>query len=310
MTEKKRSPDLAALQRRLWQLITAPEGAASVLRATQTAGDSDWKLADWIVSDTQLSALQRVEVYANAYFYRILDCLKEDYAALAIAVGDAGFHDLVTAYLLAHPSRHPSLRHVGALLEEFLARSPRAAPFRRRWPWAADLARLEWALVNSFDAPDASALTREELARVPPEKWETLELRLHDSVQVLHLDWPVHELREVLERESKATRLAHPSAAAAADLHALVTRPGENTLTPPDAPKPSSVCVWRKAERVFWRPVDSLEAELLTAARAGASFGALCQRTSEALGANAAPAYAAARFQRWVADALLVPCQL
>ena len=154
---------LDELQRRLWRLISAPEGVAEALASEPEARAPS--LSDWIVDDAQLGAARRLEVYANAYFARIHECLARDFAALAAAIGEAGFHDLVTAYLIAHPSRHPSLRFIGAALPDYLADAPQAAPFRRRWPWAADLARLEWALGCAFDAADAPARYLDYLAR-------------------------------------------------------------------------------------------------------------------------------------------------
>jgi hypothetical protein len=268
---------LATLQRRLWRLLTAPEGVAELLAAE---GDAEGRsLAGWLASDAILPAARRLDVYANAYFFRIHDCLKEDYAALHAALGDDGFHDLVTAYLMVHPSRHPSLRFAGAALAGFLAADPAAEPFRSRWPWASDLARLDWALVDAFDAPDARPLRREDLTRIPAAHWPDLRLRLQPSVRLLRLAWPVAALREARERD----------------------RP----LSEPDAASDTAVCTWRRAERVHFRTLTPPEADLLEAARDEASFGQLCQRAESALGAAAAPAFAARCLSRWLRDELL-----
>ena len=183
----------------------------------------------------------------------------------------------MTAYLLVHPPRHPSLRFAGARLAGFLAAA--AAPFRRRWPWAADLARLEWALVDAFDARDAPPLTRERLARVPLAGWPELRLAFHASVRIMCLAWPVH-----------------------------VTRAGWERGEPPPPPAGAGatwVCVWRRAERVRYRAVEPLEADVLEAAIAGAPFSALCTRAAQALGDDAAPAFVAERVGRWLGDELL-----
>lgn len=268
---------LAALQRRVWRLLTAPEGVAELLRAEGDPGGRS--LAGWLASDAILAAPRRLEVYANAYFFRIHDCLKEDYAALHAAIGDDPFNDLVTAYLMVHPSGHPSLRYAGAALASFLAADPAAAPFRRRWPWASDLAGLEWALVDAFDAADAPPLHRDALTRLPPARWPELELRLHPSVRLLRLAWPVDALRKAWDRD----------------------RP----LREPPAAHRTAVCAWRRAERVHFRTLDPLELDLLEAARDEVPFGLLCQRAANALGAAAAPAFAAECLSRWVRDELL-----
>jgi hypothetical protein len=269
--------DLANTQRRLWRLLTAPSGVrAALAEAGDPKGDS---LRDLVRGDARGSAALRLEVYANAYFYRIHDVLAEDYGALRAALCEEGFHDLVTAYLLVHPPERPSLRDAGARLPRFLASAPEAAPFRRRWPFAGDLAQLEWALVDAFDAPDASPLTAPELAKLPPADWEALVLPLHPSAALLHLEHPVHHLREAFEADGE-----------------LPTAPG---------PEATTALVWRRAERVLFRALAPLEAELLERASRGAPFGALCQRLAESEGESEAPVRAASLLAAWVEAGLI-----
>ena len=110
----------------------------------------------------QVLAYGRLDVYADMYFYRLRDCLAEDFPKLAELVGEARFHNLVTDYLLRHPSSHPSLRELGRRLPAFLADHAIAAEF----PVAADLARLEWARVDVFDERDvADAIPKAEAAK-------------------------------------------------------------------------------------------------------------------------------------------------
>jgi hypothetical protein len=273
--------DLAATQRRLWRLLTAPEGVrAALAEAGDPQGES---LRSLVRGDERRSAALRLEVYANAYFQRIHDALAADHGALLSALGAAGMNDLVTAYLLAHPPSHPSLRHAGARLAEFLAGDPVAEPFRRRWPFAADLARLEWALTLAFDAPDLLLLEREDLAAVAPADWAGLRLGLQPSVQLLELAWPVQRMREAF------------------------TAAGAAAVVAPTTPLPTRLRVWRRAERVFHRTVEPLEMELLERLRGGATFGALCERLAETVGEAEAPARAAGLLASWVGDGLLAP---
>ena len=81
-------------------------------------------------------------MYANAYFARLHACLRDDFPALARALGPAAFHDLVKTCLMMHPPTRPSLRHAGAHVAEHFA-TKLAAIFARNRPYAADLARLE-----------------------------------------------------------------------------------------------------------------------------------------------------------------------
>lgn len=270
---------LSAVQERLRALICAPNGVAAALAEE---GDAEGaSLATLLRGDARAGAGERLEIYANAYFARLLEVLRDDYPALAAALGDDHFHDLVTAYLLAHPPTRPSLRDAGAFVRGFLdGASAEAAYFRVRWPWSADLAALEWALVDAFDAPDAPALARERLAalapELSPEAWDALPLRLHPATALLTLRWPVQRLRADHER---GALYAHPVLEAA----------------------PTVLCVTRRDERVRYRALDDpLETALLPALAGGLSFGALCLRIAELRDEASAPSLAADLLSRWI----------
>jgi hypothetical protein len=253
-------------------LLTTPEGVAGALRE---AGDPDGRsLEGFVVSDARGAAAVRLEIYANAWFQRILGALEQDFGALAAALGEAGINDLALAYLIAHPPRHASLRHVGDRLADYLASDPRADFFRQRWPWCGDLARFESALLDAFDAEDAPVLTRAQLAALPPEQWASLVLRVQPCVRVLSLQWDVTPMTETQEA--------------------------------PRAPAPSRVLVWRRDEAVRWRALEPFEAELFERARAGARFEDLCDAVAERAGEDAAAAEAASTLGRWVDAGLLV----
>ena len=269
--------DLSSTQREISRLLRAPDGVRAALAQ---AGDPDGRSLDGLVcGDARLGALPRLELCANAYFHRIREALEREYEALAEVLGAAAFHDLATAYLLVCPSRRPSLRWVGARLPDFLTASPAAEPFQRRWPWARDLARLEWAMSQAFDAPDAPSLTVAALASRPPEAWETLRLAFQPATRLLRLDWPVQRMREA------------PAGARAAAV------PARSTAT--------AVCVWRCDEVVRLRATDALEADLLDRAMRGDPFGALCERAADFLGEAHAAARVAELLADWVQSGLL-----
>ena len=95
------------------------------------------------------------------YFFRLLDILRDDYAAVVAVLGDEPFHNLVTDYLLACPSQHPSVRNVGERLPRFI--DGHALGLERRW--LGELARLERARLEVFDGPDAEPLPARRAAR-------------------------------------------------------------------------------------------------------------------------------------------------
>ena len=151
--------DLRETQRRFFELITAPSGVEKAL------GDRGPAYVEEVVrADEKATAVERLDIYANMYFYRILDVIREVYPRLCALAGDDAFHNLVTDYLIDHPSSHPNLRNVGMNLPAFLD------------GWQADLAALEWARFDVVDAGDAVPLAFDELKALHPDAFATLRI--------------------------------------------------------------------------------------------------------------------------------------
>jgi hypothetical protein len=260
-------------QRLLWRLITAPEGVGAAL-AADDGGETPAALRRTVAAGPRLDAAACVDIYANMYFYRLLDVLREDHPATAAALGAPQFHNLVTDYLLAHPPSHFSLRHAGDALPDLLsAQPPAGAP-----PWIADLARFERALLDAGDAADAPLLTAGQLRAVPAERWPALRIAPHPSVRLLRSAWPVHVVREHVEA-------------------------GESPGDP--AVAPTHLCIWRQAQRVRYRAVGALEWAALASLQAGASFAQACGSAAAAGNADGGPEAVFAALSRWIAQDML-----
>jgi hypothetical protein len=63
--------------------------------------------------DERLSAAERIDIYANAYFFRLLECLGGDFPATLAVLGADSFAALVKEYLLEHPPTEPSILYAG-----------------------------------------------------------------------------------------------------------------------------------------------------------------------------------------------------
>ena len=123
-------PDLRKTQDLFWSLITAPEGVRPGLEGLVRRGEAPSSILDEVFAgDERLSPADRLDIYANMYFFRLLDCLREDFPKVAAAVGDDRFHNLATDFLLRHPSGHPSLRELGRRLPRFVADHALGAAF-------------------------------------------------------------------------------------------------------------------------------------------------------------------------------------
>ena len=275
-------PELAGAQQLLAELIRAPEDVVRTLESDRKSGGTLTEALQSLVrSDERMSAVGRLEVYAYAYFKRILDAMVEDYGALAAALGEAYFNDLATGYLLVFPSRFPSMRDVGSRLAQFIDERPEGGWVRERFPWAGALARLEWALVEAFDAVDSEPARREDYVGLPPERFAGLRFELQPGAQRLALAWPAMVLRRRYEQDEPL------------ELDAV-------------SPALQHVLIWRSEERVYYREVDAAEAEALEGLARGLHFAELCGVAAEHLGEDEAPAQAAGWLARWLEDGCLV----
>ncbi|PZP33481.1 MAG: DUF2063 domain-containing protein [Roseateles depolymerans] len=224
-------------------------------------------------------------VYRHAYRARLLAALRDNYTVLARALGDEAFDALGLAYLDAQPSRTPSIRWFGAALADFMA-----GPAQDLVPHAAlvDLARMDWALRQAFDAADEPLLQAGVLAALAPQDWAGLVLRLQPGVQRVALAHAVEPAWRSLREWEPESGDAQPE------------------LTPPEA-HAHELLAWRQGLETRWRSLEPLEAALLAAVAKGLCFADLCEEAARHLGdAEAAAAAVVAALQRWLVDGLLV----
>jgi hypothetical protein len=262
--------DLASMQRAIAELVT---GAAPVASELQSAAVAE----ELAAGNDRLSPAEQLDVYREQYLLRHLDVLREDFLTLEHALGDTRFETLAKAYLKALPSRSFSLRDLGVDLPRFVAET---APWSED-PLLADLARLEWAFVDAFDAPDAPPLDLATVTAVPEDAWPSARLVLQPSVQRLALRYPAHEAR-------LAVRSGEPSAA-------------EAMKRPP--PTPTYVVLFRGAERLQCLAIDPDAYALLDELARGTALGDACERVATASGASGASfeEKVGAWFQQWTA---------
>jgi len=225
-------------------------------------------LAAAVEPSSTLDSAARIRVYADAYFSRLLNVLREDFPRLSTLLGPERFEELARAYLRSHPSGHPSVRHLGRAMAGFVERRTDLPPY------LADLARLEWARIEVFDAADTVPLTADALRAVRAEDWPHIYLIPIPALQVFRASWPVHELW------------------AGADAVCL-------------APAPTAIRVWRTGDRtVFHAAMDPRGTEALRRLIAGAPFVVVCEAFADVPPREAAEEMTAL-LARWVEDGII-----
>jgi hypothetical protein len=175
--------DLRELQRTIATALMSPLTRDDGLRASFK--DSAQAL---IKPRAKLDSCDRLEIYARQYWFRLLDCLYDDYPGLRALLGDQRFHQLSRAYLAAHPSESWTLRNLGRNLESFIREHPKLTGAKHHI--AIDIARFEWAQVIAFDEATHTPLCVDDLLGSDAS---ALTLRLQPHLSLLELDHAVDD---------------------------------------------------------------------------------------------------------------------
>lgn len=214
-------------------------------------------------------ARERLAIYANAYTLRLAEALREGYPALARTMGPAAFDALAGEYIAAHASRQASIRWFGAQLPAHLQAHGMAS--------LADLARWEWTLGVAFDGPDAAPVGLAAATTIAAEDWPAMRVVFCSNVQ------RVAVRADAVQAWRLATGDASESSTAG---HEVAVE----------------WLVWRRDLVTTFRSLSCDEAWGFDAARAGATFGALCDGLADRAGADDAAAVAASLLKQWLTD--------
>jgi hypothetical protein len=238
-------------------------------------GGDDKVLGDILDSPKEKRAVL-FGVYRHAYGSRLVEALRHDHELLHLYLGDEMFESMGEAYVAANPSHHPNLRWFSQGLPEFL----RSAEPYGKHPVIADLAALEKALNDAFDAADAPVLTLADMAGFAPEMWNTLTFRPHPASRRLDLSTNTAAIWLKLKHDE----------------------------TPPDAvalDEPARLLIWRQDVTPMFRELAPEEAMMWDEAANGIGFGVLCTMLATYDDPDGAAARGAGYLHGWVTSGLL-----
>ena len=181
---------------RVGSRTSGPKAAAGGLAAMQAAfaaamtGEGDDAVAAALARGGGPRPSTRLDIYRNNIASALVRSLEGLYPALVRLMGADFFARLARDYARAHPPEHGRLLEYGFDLPGFVAGYEAAG----RYPWFADVGRLELAWHRAYIAVEAEALRAEELAGVPPSRMADLVLVPHPSCQRLASPYPVSDL--------------------------------------------------------------------------------------------------------------------
>lgn len=197
---------LEQIQRWMQSVITHPGGVAGGAASDAARAHLDVapeNLHQVILPSDRLTSDQRLEIYVDAYYARLLECLDCEFAVTREALGAELFAGIAFGYLQQCPSQSYTLHQLGARFPGFLAETrlherelPADAP--GTWPeFIVELATFERAMGEVYDGPGierGGALDPESLSQIDAADWENVRLVLAPCVRLCQFEHPVHEV--------------------------------------------------------------------------------------------------------------------
>jgi hypothetical protein len=201
------APGLDTLERWMQAVVMHPSGAeAGVLappaRRLVAAAARDPSAV--VLPSKQLSAIERLGIYAHMYYARLVEVMEAEYPTVRQLLGPTAFASACRQYVAKHPSRSRLLNGMSTGFPDFLAKS---LPRSHRHGLAVDIARIERAMEDVFDAPAAEPMTEGEFAAVG----ERTKLRVTPALALLELRYPANAYMNALRR-GEQPRIPRPRA--------------------------------------------------------------------------------------------------
>jgi hypothetical protein len=276
-SEKESSPpgssirsreELRELQRTMAKALLRPLTPRWGMQKTWSDGRPAKEVAaQFIKPNDRLTSFERLEIYNRQYWFRVLDCLHDDYPGLQAVLGTRKFTRLATAYLERYPSNSYTLRDLGDRLERFIREEPEwCAP---RQPLALDMARFEWAQTVAFDGPSKRPINADDILGRPADE---LVLCLQPYLSLLSLGHAVDDFLIAVKKSEEDVLRGEAS-------NAIRSAPRGSRHKPLRLPKAQQVflVVHRYGNMVYSKRLEPDEYQVLTALAKGETVAVACE---------------------------------
>lgn len=203
MTTRDDAAELGTIQRWMQAVIMHPEGVEAGIASPESQSVIEVSadhVENVICRSAAQTSVERLHVYANAYFARLLEVLASEFPALVHALGEELFQEFAVGYLQQYPSHSYTLSDLSAKFPDYLAQTRPDRDGEDAVPdWAdflVDLATLERTYSEVFDGPGVEGqglLTTDDLSQISLEQWPRVRIIPVPCLKLLPLRFAVHE---------------------------------------------------------------------------------------------------------------------
>jgi hypothetical protein len=204
---------LDAVQRWMQSVIVHPGGVRAGLEAEATQKHLSLFADDveqLVPSSASQTSIERLAVYANAYYARLIECLESEFPVFRQTVGEEAFAEFAADYLQRYPSQSYSLGHLGDNFPSYLAETkpqserPGDAP---GWvDFLVELAGMERVFSDVFDGPgveNQTQLQEADLRAIDPAQWAHARLKFVPCFRLLYFSFPLNDFYTAARRNEQ-----------------------------------------------------------------------------------------------------------
>jgi hypothetical protein len=134
-----------------------------------------------------------IAAYRRSVLGNLSRAVEATYPVLCRITSDEFIRAAAWCYACERPSTSGDLNAYGHDFGEFLSRWPPATEL----PWLPEVARLEWRVQQTHDAPDAPPLEMSALQTLAPEHWAALRFTPDPAHAVMVSRWPLARIWQV-----------------------------------------------------------------------------------------------------------------
>lgn len=147
----------------------------------------------YIVPSRNLKPHQRMQIYNQQYWWRLLKAMHENFPLLTRLYGYQGFNEIIAIpYLLKYPPNHWSLSSLGERLLQWIEEEYQAPDIRL----VQDSAQLDLAFTESFLAPENPPINLHLLMKDNPDNLLTATFHLQPHIFLFQWDYHLMTFRE------------------------------------------------------------------------------------------------------------------
>jgi hypothetical protein len=263
------TPTAVELQRSIAQAIMRPLVDDSINHHWVDGSNMSDFAARFIKPNDKLSSVERLEIYNQQYWYRLLDSLREDFPGLHAVLGEDRFVELSVAYLDKYASNSFTLRNLGSRLYQF-AREDFGLFSAKEKGLILDMIIFEWSEIEAFDGSRKEPLDGKALEGCSASQ---IMLELQPHMSVLALEYAVDEFLLNMKKSSHERTLV--SATGGREIkNVRRKRPKKENIF---------VVIHRQGNTVYYKRIDRVGYMVLSAIKSGACLKDACALAGEQL---------------------------